>query len=116
MTVATQLTAQTRVSYISQGPAPIEVARLLIEKGADVNAASKDGVTAIMVAAGHNNAPIVGLLAGSGADLGLKSAAGLTALEIAEAARNESAIGALKLVARPTAGQGATPASGAEHN
>jgi ankyrin repeat protein len=69
-----------------------------------------------MVAAGHNNAPIVGLLASSGADLGLKSAAGLTALEIAEAAKNESAIGALKFVARPTPGQSAKPADGAVHN
>lgn len=116
MTTATQLTAQTRVGYISQGPAPLELAKLLVEKGADVNAKSKDGVTAIMVAAGHNNAPLVGLLAASGADLTLKSAAGLTALEIAEAARNESAVGALKLVARPTAGQGARPSSGAAHN
>ncbi len=116
MSTATQLTAQTRVGHISQGPAPIELAKLLIEKGADVNAKSKDGVTAIMVAAGHNNAPIVGLLASSGADLTLKSAAGLTALEIAEAARNESAIGALKLVARPTAGQGTKPATGTVHN
>jgi ankyrin repeat protein len=114
MTAATQLTAQTRVGYISQGPAPVEIARQLIEKGANVNAKSKDGVTAIMVAAGHNNAPIVGLLAGSGADLTLKSAAGLTALEIAEAARNDSAIGALKLVARPTAGKVAKP--GPEQN
>jgi ankyrin repeat protein len=109
MTIATQLTAQTRVGHISQGPAPVELARYLIEKGANVDAKSKDGVTAIMVAAGHNNAPIVGLLANAGADLNAKSNAGLTALGIAEAARNEAAIGALKFIARSAVGKEKPP-------
>ncbi len=116
MTVATQLTAQTRVGHISQGPAPLELGRLLIEKDADVNQRTKDGVTAIMIAAGHNNAPIVGLLAGSGADLAVKSSLGQTALDIARQAGNEAALGALRLVERTPAGPPPTPAAGAVQN
>jgi ankyrin repeat protein len=117
MTIATQLTAQTRTGYIAQGPAPLELARLIISKGADLNVTSKDGVTALMVAAGHNNAPIAGLLATSGADLGIKSTAGQTALEIAEAARNEAAMGALKFIgSQKKTGQGEKTQPAPIHN
>jgi quinoprotein dehydrogenase-associated probable ABC transporter substrate-binding protein len=116
MSVATQRTAQTRVGHIAQGPAPLELARALLKKGADVNASSKDGVTALMVAAGHNNAPLIGLLANANADLSVRSKEGLTALEIAERARAEFAIGSLKLLARPVGGQSAKPReNGAQH-
>jgi ankyrin repeat protein len=81
---------------------PLDLARALIDKGADVNAKSKDGVTALLIAAGHNNAPIIGLLVGAGADPNVKSPQGQTALEIATSAGFESAAGALRFMAKPT--------------
>lgn len=104
MVVATQLAAKTRSGNLAQGPQPLDLARMLIEKGADVNAVSKDGVSALMIAAGHNNAPIIGLLIGAGADPGIKSPMGKTALEIAESAGFEAAAGALRFMAKPGPG------------
>jgi ankyrin repeat protein len=54
-----------------------------------------------MVAAGHNNAPMIGLLLGKGADPALKNNLGKTALDIARDARNEVAISALQLLSTP---------------
>ena len=105
MVLATQLAAKTRSGNLAQGPQPLDLARLLIEKGANVNALSKDGVNALMIAAGHNNAPMIGLLAGSGADLGVKSTTGQTALDIATSAGFDAAVGALRLVSRPVGGK-----------
>ncbi|MFN0219972.1 MAG: quinoprotein dehydrogenase-associated putative ABC transporter substrate-binding protein [Hyphomicrobium sp.] len=105
MTVATQITAQSSTGRVTQGPAPTDLASLLIAKGANVNHRSKEGVTALMVAAGHNNAPMIGLLANAGADPTLKSIEGVTALQIAERAQNEHAIGALKFLTSPAVTQ-----------
>jgi quinoprotein dehydrogenase-associated probable ABC transporter substrate-binding protein len=104
MVLATQLAAKTRSGNLAQGPQPLELARLLIEKGANVNAVSKDNVNAVMIAAGHNNAPIIGLLAASGADLDAKSSHGQTALEIATGAGFDAAVGALKLMQKSSRG------------
>lgn len=101
MVAATQLAAKTRSGNLVQGPQPIDLARDLIAKGADVNARSKDGVTALMIAAGHNNAPIIGLLVEAGADTAAKNALGKTALDIATSAGYEAAMGALKFLAKP---------------
>jgi quinoprotein dehydrogenase-associated probable ABC transporter substrate-binding protein len=101
MAVATQLTAQTRQSHVTQGPAPSVLADELIKKGADVNAVTQHGVTALMIAAGHNNAPMIGLLLRAGADPALKSKEGKTALDIAQKALHDDAIGALKFLTKP---------------
>lgn len=106
MVLATQLAAKTRSGNLAQGPQPLDLARLLVDKGANVNAMSKDSVNAVMIAAGHNNAPIIGLLAGAGADLSAKSSQGQTALEIATGAGFDAAVGALKLMSKPTGGAG----------
>lgn len=116
MVVATQIAAKTRSGNLSEGPQPLELARALIDKGADVNVLSKDGVTALMIAAGHNNAPIIGLLVGSGADANVKSAQGQTALEIATGAGFDSAVGALKFMTKPPAAGAKPPVSPAGPN
>lgn len=99
MVTAIQHDAEQRTARIIRGPTPTEIGKDLIGRGADVNACSKDGVTALMIAAGQNNVPMLSVLVQAGADLTAKSAQGKTALDIAEAARNAEAIGSLKLFA-----------------
>lgn len=108
MVAATQLAAKTRSGNLAQGPQPLDLARALIDKGADVKRVSKDGVNALMIAAGHNNAPVIGLLIGAGADPNAKSAQGKTALEIASTAGFDAAVGALRFLSKP-AGAGVKP-------
>ena len=98
MVVATQIQPKQRLNQLSKGPTPVVIAEELIKRKANVNAATKEGVTALMIAAGHNNAPMVGLLLRAGADPELKSANGKTAFDIATEAYNEAAIGALKFL------------------
>lgn len=102
MLVASQLSPQARTTHLAAGPTPVDIAEELIAKGADVNAKSAAGVTALMVAAGHNNAPMIGLLLSKGADPTLKNNLGKTALDVAREARNEVAISALQLLAVPS--------------
>lgn len=111
MVLATQLAARTRSGHIAQGPQPLDLAQMIIEKGADVNARSKDGITAIMIAAGHNNAPIIALLGKSGAKIDIKSPIGQTARDIAKSAGFESAVGALDMIARAADGKADTRSS-----
>jgi quinoprotein dehydrogenase-associated probable ABC transporter substrate-binding protein len=104
MVIATQIAAKTRSGNLAQGPQPLDLARALIDKGADVSALSKDGVSALMIAAGHNNAPVIGLLVGAGADPNAKAANGQSALDIATSAGFDAAVGALKFLSKGTPG------------
>jgi ankyrin repeat protein len=60
-----------------------EVARLLIEAGADVDAQNKFGITPLASAAGKDRLQVAKLLLENGADPRLRSANGMTALEVA---------------------------------
>ena len=99
MLVATQKKAFKRAGFIVQGIDPVRIAEDLIERGADVDTVSKSGVTALMIAAGHDNSAMIGLLYKSGADLALTSSTGKTALDIAKEARHDAALKSLKLFA-----------------
>jgi quinoprotein dehydrogenase-associated probable ABC transporter substrate-binding protein len=101
MLIASQLSPQARTTHLAAGPTPVDIAEQLIDKGAAVDAKSAAGVSALMVAAGHNNAPMIGLLLGKGANPALKNNVGKTALDIAREARNEVAVSALQLLAVP---------------
>lgn len=103
MVVATQLQPKQRMGQLSKGPTPLVIAEEMIKRKADVNATTKEGITALMIAAGHNNAPMIGLLLRAGAKPELKSSTGKTALEIASEAYNEAAAGALKFLSQPAA-------------
>lgn len=81
-------------------PGPVEVARAMIAKGAKVNDVSASGVTALLLAAAHNNAPIVGLLAQSGADPGFKSREGQTAADVARQNGNTAVVSLLNLLSQ----------------
>ncbi len=98
----TELTLGAGVSRIEKvnpnDPGPLEVARALIAKGAKVNDVSGTGVTALLLAAAHNNAPIVGLLAQSGADQNFKSPEGQTAADLAKRNGNTAVVSLLNLL------------------
>lgn len=79
-------------------PGLLDIARALIDRGANVNAVSETGVTALILAASHNNTPIVGLLAQAGADVTVKTKDGKTAGELAKANGNEAVVSLLRLL------------------
>ena len=98
MLIASQLHVDQRATSLSQGPSSVEIANMLIDRGADVNAKSTKGVTPLMVAAAHDNPPLIGVLVQAGAELGAKTPDGQTALEIASANHNAAAVQQLELL------------------
>lgn len=79
-------------------PGPIDIARALIAKGADVNAVSGTGLSALLLAAAHNNAPIVGLLADAGANRNFRNLEGKSASDLAMQNGNTAVVSLLKLL------------------
>jgi ankyrin repeat protein len=79
-------------------PGTLEIVRALLAKGAKVNALSASGVSALILAAAHNNAPIVGVLVQAGADVKQTSRDGKTASQIAEANGNNNVVSLLRLL------------------
>ena len=77
---------------------PVEVARELLSRGVDVNATNVAGVTALMIAAAHDNSAMIGLLLQGGADRHAKSAEGETARDIATKNDNLAAVRTLSLL------------------
>jgi quinoprotein dehydrogenase-associated probable ABC transporter substrate-binding protein len=98
MLVASQREVEQRAARLSQGPSSVEIAKLLVQNGADVNAKSIKGMTPLMVAAAHDNPPLIGVLAQAGADLGAKLPDGKTALQIAALNNNKAAVQQLELL------------------
>ncbi|MEO6799348.1 MAG: ankyrin repeat domain-containing protein [Rhodanobacter sp.] len=86
--------------YLSDGVSPQEVGQLLVSKGADANARSKGGITALMVAAGHDNAPLIGLLIQAGAKVDARASDGKTALDSAKDNGSDAAIQTLDVMTR----------------
>jgi ankyrin repeat protein len=78
---------------------PIDIAKSLIDRNADVNAKSSNSMTALMIAAAHNNPPMIGLLMESGADPDAKNNQGQTASEVAQINGNLEAAQAIKVLA-----------------
>lgn len=101
MLIASMRQVDKRAARLSQGPSAVEIAKVLIDKGADVNATSAAGVTPLMVAAAHDNPPLIGVLIQAGADADAKTPDGKTALEIATFNGNAAALQQLKLLNPP---------------
>lgn len=100
MIVATQPLKKGRAARFNQGASSVDIARRLIESGANVNARSSKGVTPLMIAAAHNNPPLIGLLLQAGADPDVKTPGGQTALDIAKANQSKAAVLQLELPAK----------------
>lgn len=98
MVAASQVGPGEGAVFLPGSVRPIDIARALIKAGADVNAQSKEGVTALMIAAARNSAPMIGLLGQAGAKLDVRSAEGKTGAEIASQNGADAAAKALKLV------------------
>ena len=84
MIAASQTSPAEGAVFLPDSTRPIDIAKALIDGGADVNAKSAKGVTPLMVAAAHNNPPVIGLLIEAGADTSAKDDEGKTALDIAQ--------------------------------
>lgn len=73
-----------------------DVARYLLDAGADVNAASPNGTTALMMAVRGGHAAVVELLLARGADVAHRNDAGATALAWARRGRLDAIESALR--------------------
>jgi len=113
MAVATQKPPERRFIQVVQVVGPVELAQELVKHGADANAASSHGVTALMIAAAHDNAPMIGVLIRAGAHTDAKSQEGQTAMDIAQQNGSDSAARTLQLFEHtgPGTGSGSGPQS-----
>ena len=84
---------------------PTDIAKALVDKGANIDAQADNGMTALMIAAANNSAPMVGLLMAAGADPDVKNAQGQTAIDVADLNDNKEASQAIRVLAlsRPSA-------------
>jgi quinoprotein dehydrogenase-associated probable ABC transporter substrate-binding protein len=98
MVAAGQSAPAEGAMFLPESTRPLDIAKSLIERGANVNAQSKNGVTPLMVAAANNNPPMIGLLIESGADTTLKDTQGKTALDIARQNDNREAAQAIQVL------------------
>jgi len=85
---------------LSDGVSPQQVGQLLVSKGADANARSQSGLTALIVAAGHDNAPLIGLLIQAGAKVDARADDGKTALDVAKENGSDASIQTLDVMSR----------------
>ena len=86
--------------FLSDGVSPQQVGQLLVNKGADANARSKSGLTALMIAAGHDNAPLIGLLIQAGAKVDARADDGKTAIDVAKENGSDASIQTLDVMSR----------------
>src|SRR5229473_3256243 len=74
--------------HLASQSGKVDVARMLIERGADPTAQSKDGETALHLASRRGNADLARMLIERGADLTAQSKYGVTALHLASQSGN----------------------------
>jgi quinoprotein dehydrogenase-associated probable ABC transporter substrate-binding protein len=98
-------------TFLSDGVSPQQVGQLLVTKGADANASSTSGLTALMVAAGHDNAPLIGLLIQAGAKVDARADDGKTALDIAKENGSDASVQTLDVMSRFAPVHGASGAA-----
>lgn len=77
------------IHYAATGPEP-EVVRLLIDRGADVNAVAPNGTTPLMMAARYGSEESIKLLVERGADVSRRNQLDLSAADFARLAGRDS--------------------------
>ena len=97
MVTASEPPPANRTKKLLQKFDSIAIARELIQRGANVNAKTTEGVTPLMIAAARDNAPMIGLLLQSGAKSDVTNSEGETAYDIAAKNDNGSATRMLDL-------------------
>lgn len=113
MIAAGQTAPAEGAMFLPGSARPTDIARGMLDRGANVNAQSKNGVTALMIAATHNNPPMIGMLIDAGADVTLKNSLGQTAADVAEKNGNLEAQQAIMVLSSAKAAS-APQAPGAE--
>lgn len=108
MVAASEPPPESRAKKLLQKLDSVSIARELLKHGAAPNAKTSEGVTALMIAAAHDNAPMIGLLVQAGADASAKNDDGETARDIATRSNNGSALRMLELSVRTTPARAAT--------
>ena len=109
MVAASQIAPAEGAIFLPSSTRPINIAEGLIERGADVNAKSKSGLTALMIAAANNNPPMIGLLIDAGADVSAKNSQGKTAADVAQANGNAEAAQAIMVIGAAKSASGTPP-------
>ena len=64
MLIAAQTSPAEGARFLPGSTRPSDIAKGLVERGAKVDAQAKNGMTALMIAASHNSAPMIGESAG----------------------------------------------------
>lgn len=113
MLIASQTSPAEGSRFLPGSAHPTDIAKALIERGAEVNAQAKNGMTALMIAATHNSAPMIGLLMDAEADPTLKNAQGLTATDVAEKNGNLEAAQAILVLGAGRSAAAPSPADNA---
>jgi ankyrin repeat protein len=111
MIAAAQKAPAEGAIFLPSSTRPLDIAKGLLERGADVNAQSKEGMTALMIAAAHNNPPMIGLLIESGADIKVTNNQGKTAAGVAELNDNMEAAQAVRVLGTAKAASARPPES-----
>lgn len=111
MLIAAQTGPAEGARFLPGSTHPSDIAKMLVDRGAKVDAQSHNGITALMVAATHNSAAMIGLLMDAGADPAIKNKIGLTASEIAEKNGNLEAAQAIYVLAQSRSAEAPAPAA-----
>jgi len=114
MIVAAQTGPAEGSIFLPGSTRPTDLAKVLIEKGADVNTQARNGMTALMIAASNNSAPMIGLLMDADSDPGLKNARGQTAEDVAELNNNQEASQAIRVLSSSRAAATAQEPAGGD--
>jgi quinoprotein dehydrogenase-associated probable ABC transporter substrate-binding protein len=98
MLVAAQTGPAEGSIFLPGSTRPTDIAKALVAAGADIDAQAENGMTALMIAAANNSAPMIGLLMDAGADPTVKNARGQTAEDVANFNNNKEASQAIRVL------------------
>ena len=112
MIVAAQTGPAEGSIFLPGSTRPTDVAKALVDRGAKIDAQANNGMTALMIAASSNSAPMIGLLMDAGADPSVKNAQGQTAEDVAKLNDNQEAAQAIRVLSSSRAAATQDPTSG----